>query len=208
MARSTAGTSATATGKPQPKRRSNPRGQKSEPVVVTFGPEVAARLGKVETLPQFLASAGQLTREDRVIIVDQALVMIDQTYVHLPLKRAMHAVEPVQRLRLVKQRLDIYSERAFHDEMISIFVHLRDLHTNYILPNPYRSRVAFLPFRIEECFVPAGRNKESVREAIRAKLQARNRRDPLERHPNRKGGRDQRRAGSGQQPRRSALARS
>jgi Peptidase family S41 len=166
MARSTAGTSATATGKPQPKRRSNPRGQKSEPVVVTFGPEVAARLGKVETLPQFLASAGQLTREDRVIIVDQALVMIDQTYVHLPLKRAMHAVEPVQRLRLVKQRLDIYSERAFHDEMISIFVHLRDLHTNYILPNPYRSRVAFLPFRIEECFVPAGRNKESVRQYL------------------------------------------
>src|SRR5215472_17522222 len=96
--------------------------------------------------------------------------MIDQTYVHLPLKRAMHAVEPVQRLRLLKQRIDTYSERAFHDEMISIFVHLRDLHTNYILPEPYRSRVAFLPFRIEECFVPGGPGAEPVRQYLVTQL--------------------------------------
>ena len=36
--------------------------------------------------------------------------------------------------------------------MISIFVRLRDLHTNYVLPPPYSARVAFLPFHIEECF--------------------------------------------------------
>jgi hypothetical protein len=113
---------------------------------------VKKNLRYVQTLPEFLSTTDELTRSERLTIVEQALVMIDQTYVHLPLKRAMHAVEPVQRLRLLKQRLDSYSERAFHNEMISIFVQLRDLHTNYILPEPYRSRVAFLPFHIEECF--------------------------------------------------------
>ena len=54
----------------------------------------------------------------------------------------MHAVDPVQRLRLLQQRLDGYTERAFHNEMILIFIGLRDLHTNYILPEPYRSRTA------------------------------------------------------------------
>ena len=95
---------------------------------------------------------GQTTLEQRKMIVEQARVMIDQTYVHLPLKRAMHAIDPVQRLRLVARRLEAYSERAFHNEMISIFVRLRDLHTNYVLPPPFSARVAFLPFHIEECF--------------------------------------------------------
>lgn len=90
-----------------------------------------------------------LTTAEQVQIVDQALVLIEQVYVHLPLKRAMHAVEPIQRLRLLKQRLSGISERSFHNEMISIFAHLRDLHTNYILPEPFRDRVAFLPFRIQ-----------------------------------------------------------
>src|SRR6185436_14975932 len=44
------------------------------------------------------------------------------------------------------------SERQFHDEMIDIFTKLRDLHTNYILPSPYASKTAFLPFLIEEFF--------------------------------------------------------
>lgn len=46
-----------------------------------------------------------LTTAEQVQIVDQALVLIEQVYVHLPLKRAMHAVEPIQRLKLLKQRL-------------------------------------------------------------------------------------------------------
>jgi C-terminal processing protease CtpA/Prc len=113
---------------------------------------VASHLGATQTLGQFLATAGQLSDDDRRTIIDQAQVMIEQVYVHLGLKHAMHAVDPVQRLKLLRQRLASYSERAFHDEMISIYTHLRDLHTNYILPNPYRTRVAALPFRIEEYF--------------------------------------------------------
>ncbi|MEK6278756.1 MAG: S41 family peptidase [Acidobacteriota bacterium] len=94
----------------------------------------------------------RLTSGERQQIVDQALVLIEQLYVHLPLKRAMHAVDPIQRLRLLKHRLKGMSERAFHNEMISIFTRLRDLHTNYVLPEPFRHLVAFLPFRVQEFF--------------------------------------------------------
>lgn len=93
-----------------------------------------------------------LTTRQMLEIVEQALVLVEQVYVHLPLKRAMHAVEPIQRLKLLRQRLAGLSERAFHDEMLGIFAHLRDLHTNYILPDPFHDRVAYLPFRIQDYF--------------------------------------------------------
>ena len=110
-------------------------------------------VGEVQSLPEFRAAAGKLTLEERKLIVKQAMVMLENIYVHLPLKRAMHAVDPLQRLRLLLLRLPgIESESAFHTEMLSIYNHLRDLHTVYVLPEPYRSAVAVLPFRIEEFF--------------------------------------------------------
>lgn len=93
-----------------------------------------------------------LSPADRQLLVDQALALIEYLYVHLPLKRAMHAVDPLQRLRLLRHRSASLSEPAFHAEMVSIFTRLRDLHTNYILPEPLRTRTAFLPFRLEEFF--------------------------------------------------------
>jgi C-terminal processing protease CtpA/Prc len=93
-----------------------------------------------------------LNATERQLLVDQALALIDQLYVHLPLKRAMHAADPLQRLKLLKHRSTSLSEPAFHAELSSIFTRLRDLHTNYILPDPFRARTAYLPFRLEEFF--------------------------------------------------------
>src|SRR5262245_57191906 len=84
---------------------------------------VASNLGATQTLPDFLATAGALTKKQRQQIVEQALVMLDQVYAHLPLKRAMHAIEPLQRLKLLRQRLGLLSERAFHDELIATYTH-------------------------------------------------------------------------------------
>ncbi|MBI3270365.1 MAG: peptidase S41 [Planctomycetes bacterium] len=106
--------------------------------------------GATLTLPQFLAQTGTLTAQEREQLVDQAEVMLEKLYVHLPLKRSMHAVDPVQRLKLLRFRLSGLSERRFHDELIRIFTDLRDLHTNYILPRPYQTKTAFLPFLVEE----------------------------------------------------------
>ena len=113
-------------------------------------------VGAVIGLPEFLAMTGELTEAERRTIVDQALILIDDLYVHLPLKRAMHAVDPVQQLKLLRRRIGALTERQFHDGMISIFKHLRDLHTNYILPAPYNQHTAFLPFLMEEFYDDAG----------------------------------------------------
>jgi len=115
--------------------------------------DVLKHTGAIQTLHDFRATAGKLTLDERLLLVEQATVMLEQMYVHLPLKRAMYAVDPLQQLRLLKLRLpSIESEAAFHAELLSIYNHLRDLHTVYVLPEPYRSAVAALPFRIEEFF--------------------------------------------------------
>src|SRR5258707_11598463 len=101
----------------------------------------------------------KLSRKDRLRIVDQALLMLEMNYVHLPLKRAMHAIDPIRRLKLIKFRLeetgrDLESELQFHRRLLEIFASLRDLHTHYQLPAAFEDQMAFLPFLIEQYFVP------------------------------------------------------
>lgn len=113
-------------------------------------------------LSEFLKTAGTLTLDERLVLVGQALVLLEQNYVHLPLKSAMHGVNPVQRLRLLRARLlrqtdaTMDPERSFHLELSGIFHSLRDLHTNYLLPAPFNGQIAYLPFQVERC-VDAGR---------------------------------------------------
>jgi hypothetical protein len=113
---------------------------------------VRSILGASSPLNQFLAQAGTLSSDQRRLFVEQAIVLLEGFYVHLPLKRAMHAVDPLQRLRLLRKRLaDVGSDARFHAEMTSIFTSVRDLHTNYVLPAPFTNVVANLPFRVEAC---------------------------------------------------------
>jgi hypothetical protein len=125
--------------------------------IKAFEPSASPHLGAVVSLPEFIGLAGELSTAERRTIVEQALFLIEDIYVHLPLKRAMHAVDPVQQLKLLRRRLDRLTERQFHNEMINIFKRLRDLHTNYILPAPYKQHTAFLPFLMEEYYDSHGR---------------------------------------------------
>jgi C-terminal processing protease CtpA/Prc len=108
-------------------------------------------------LHEFLAGAGGLTYAERMVLVEQALLLLEGNYVHLSLKTAMHAVNPVQRLRLLRARLlrqtqeTMDPERIFHMEMSGIFHSVRDLHTNYLLPAPFAGMIAYLPFQVEHC---------------------------------------------------------
>lgn len=107
-------------------------------------------------LAQRVAQRGVMTRSDRILVVEQALILLEMTYVHLPQKRAMYAIDALQRLRLLMYQLEQSTDRqvgdelAFHNEMTDIFTSLRDLHTNYLLPAPYNQVVAFLPFLVEQ----------------------------------------------------------
>ncbi|MGM9509880.1 S41 family peptidase [Larkinella sp. GY13] len=119
---------------------------------------VRTHFERATSLPVFLSSSSTLNLEDRKTVVRQALLLIEQNYAHLPLKRAMHAIDPVQRLKLLLQTLEFGEETSmppeteFHHEMTDIFMSLRDLHTNYLLPDPFRNMTAFLPFMVEDYF--------------------------------------------------------
>jgi hypothetical protein len=122
-------------------------------------------------LATFLAGAGQLTSEDQKLIVRQALILIEQNYAHLPLKKAMHSIDPVQRLKLLLQTLELgtsaeqLDEMTFHRELTDIFTSVRDLHTNYLLPAPFNRMIAFLPFIVDD-YNDAGKRKYVVSRVV------------------------------------------
>src|SRR5260370_20017137 len=60
-----------------------------------------------KSVKDFLADAQAqgLSLQERAGIVDQAVKLLNDFYVHLPLKRAMYRVDPLERLRLLRQRL-------------------------------------------------------------------------------------------------------
>ena len=121
--------------------------------------ETAARAVRSVRLSRFLKEVQErrgLTREERLRILDQIILLLEMNYVHLPLKRAMHAIDPIQRLKLLKYRLEtkrkMEDEMQFHKRLLEIFASLRDIHTRYLLPTPFRRAVAFLPFLVEQYF--------------------------------------------------------
>ena len=60
-------------------------------------------------LGAFLRSSerkARLSRRERLRIVEQALVLMEMAYVHLPMKRAIHAIDPIQQLKLLRFQLD------------------------------------------------------------------------------------------------------
>jgi cytosine/adenosine deaminase-related metal-dependent hydrolase len=111
----------------------------------------------IQPLSRFYEVPGYLSLQDRINIIDQASILLEQAYVHLPLKRTMHASNPLEQLKILRHRIqeedDYVREIEFHSEIIKIFNSVRDLHTTYHLPSPFFDKVAFLPFFIEEYFV-------------------------------------------------------
>ncbi|MCP5107905.1 MAG: hypothetical protein GY950_31240 [bacterium] len=157
-------------------------GEKSLPRPDDFKDRVD--LKNAETLGDFLENdikADVFTAEDREKIIEQAITLLDGVYVHLTFKKTRHAVAPIQSLKnlrkdAVEPTKDEYGniaknekgeaklkldDRAFHSRMISIFTGLRDLHTHYVLPHPYKNKVAFLPFLIED-YYEGGQRKYMV----------------------------------------------
>jgi hypothetical protein len=129
-----------------------------------------------QLVKEFLAFAQgpqhTLSPEDRKLIVEEAEKLLATFYPHLPSKRAKYGVDPLERLRILKQRVSQVSPNAqfvtdlpFHAEMTDIFTSLRDGHAVYTLPDPYRDRHAWLPFKTESC-IEGGRRKYFVSRVV------------------------------------------
>jgi hypothetical protein len=120
----------------------------------------------------------RLSLDDRLTLVEEAIKLLDGLYVHLPVKRAIYAVDPVRRLQLLKFRLE-HQQREhnandeqlddlrFHRELVETFTSIRDLHTMYVLPKPFSNAVAVAPFQIESCFGEEGNRRYILTNVIR-----------------------------------------
>ncbi len=122
-------------------------------------PPIEAQTGTVVKVDAATATeADGLDRAARLAIVRQATLLLEQAYVHLRFKEAHHAVAPIQKLRLLAHRIERQSEHAlddeiaFHNALTRIFCSVRDLHTVYVLPDPFQRYRAVLPFLVEEYF--------------------------------------------------------
>jgi Peptidase family S41 len=91
-----------------------------------------------------------LTQAERTNIITMFTDLLDGLYVHLPLKRAMYGIDPVQQLRRLHERARLMTDDAFHREIGSILTNLRDAHTAYIAPAPLAGTAARLPFLVEQ----------------------------------------------------------
>lgn len=118
--------------------------------------------GAAMSLPKFLSThqVGTLSVEGRRLMVQQALVVLEQSYALLTFKVARYGINPVQRLRLLQTQLGrpgpLGPEWRFHSELVDIFNSVRDLHTRYVLPQPFGAAVAMLPFLLKEFTRTAG----------------------------------------------------
>lgn len=150
-------------------RPAAPDRRSSRPVVAraqSGGDEAHVPLRRAILLKDFLRRRRPLSITECRRLVQQALVLFESLYVHLPLKRSMYAVDPVRRLALLDHRLAELGQAQrsskqrrrpddlwFHREMSDIFTSVRDLHTVYLLPAPFEGAVALLPFQVEDYFV-------------------------------------------------------
>src|SRR6476469_1893692 len=71
---------------------------------------VRLELDNAVTVGTFLKQRKQLDFSQCLALVNEAILVLEGLYVHLPVKRAMYAVDPVRRLRLLKIRLIRYEE--------------------------------------------------------------------------------------------------
>jgi hypothetical protein len=101
--------------------------------------------------------ARQLDEAGQRALLDTALTLLEECYAHLPLKQSMYAIDPVQRLRLVRQRVGRLPAEQVHRELATVFAGLYDAHTRYIGPSSLLGFVAALGFFLEEYGPPAHR---------------------------------------------------
>lgn len=102
-----------------------------------------------------------LSNKDKFCIIDQALLLLEQIYVHLPQKKASYAILPEQRLKNLKRDIInqvVITDLQFHRQMLRIFNSLRDLHTQYMMPVDSQKSIMSLPFNIEACFSQSDTN--------------------------------------------------
>jgi hypothetical protein len=88
---------------------------------------VDKQLGTRGKLADYRSTITPLTSDERDLLIGQALEILDKVYAHLPLKRSLHASDPIQLLRLLRLRQAGLDERAFQSIRSGLMWYLRAL---------------------------------------------------------------------------------
>ena len=104
----------------------------------------------VDVFLKTAAAQTPTTTAERELILDQAALIFNHLYPHLPFKTDLyHFIHPqdylAQNVRPFFAKLD---EATFHDYVVGAFSLVRDAHTLYVKPSPFQGAVAFLPFQM------------------------------------------------------------
>lgn len=104
-------------------------------------------LSRTDVAPQ----VAKLSWADRLDILDSLSLLLDQIYVHLPLKRSLYGFDILRALASLRLQSTSINDVQFHRELTTLINRLRDAHTQY--QGPYEGRregvVASLPFLVE-----------------------------------------------------------
>lgn len=107
---------------------------------------------RIQPISEFLEAAEQHSTSvaDRRTILDQAVLIFDHLYPHRTFKQSIYKLEhPSDYIqREILPHIEEIGELDFHTRVIAAFALVRDAHTLYGLPSPYRGAVAFLPFQM------------------------------------------------------------
>ena len=104
--------------------------------------------GEPEPLSAFLARERTVSVGETGPVLEQAMALLEQVYVHLPATRGAEA-DPLERLESLR-RQPPDNRLRFHEALLSVFARLGDRHTRCVPPEPFASRLAFLPVRLGE----------------------------------------------------------
>lgn len=107
---------------------------------------------RIVTQQQFLqeaAAAPAFTTEERLLVLNQAELVLRNLYAHLAFKKTDDPqANPFVAFQQIRDQVDTLSDFDFHTCMLLALAKVRDVHTSYQAPSPYQGAVAFLPFHI------------------------------------------------------------
>ncbi|MEM8589633.1 MAG: S41 family peptidase [Pseudomonadota bacterium] len=110
------------------------------------------KLGTIHDIDELEDMTSSLSLDDRALLIDQTVIVLTELYAHRPLKKTRRPADAVQRLKILRGRLDTLDHQAFHEEFMLALKSLCDSHTAYRPPPPFADLVAFLPFMVEACY--------------------------------------------------------
>lgn len=87
------------------------------------------------------------TAEEKTLVATQAHFFLDQLFVHRDLKIADFGADydPVPRLDELRRKAAMMPADALNEHLLSAFIDLHDLHTNFIAPKPLACATSFIP---------------------------------------------------------------